>query len=80
MPRWACRLELEITQVRIERLLDITTADAKAEGIPKPDDCEDCGPGVICWRDSFITRFQTMHKETGGWDPWLWVLDFKRVK
>lgn len=40
MPRWACRLLLEVTEVRVERLQEITPEEVHAEGIP----------GMVCGR------------------------------
>lgn len=87
MPRWASRITLEITGVRVERLQDISEADAVAEGIEF-----DPGEGGVfhvsrvaggCWSDSAVGSFGKLWKSINGddsWDanPWVWVVEFKR--
>lgn len=74
MPRWACRILLEITDVRIERLQEISREQCIAEGpeLPAADHLE------RAWH----VQFQRLWESTGGdWDgnPWVWVVEFKRV-
>jgi len=71
MPRWASRITLEITGVRVERLQDISETDALAEGI----DQDTCVP-VAMYRDLWeqINGFSSWDK-----NPWVWVVEFKRV-
>lgn len=79
MPRWASRITLEITNIRVERLNDISNDDAKSEG---------------CWYgrgggvpDKAITpsyQFPTLWEKIygdGSWssNPWVWVIEFKRI-
>lgn len=89
MPRWASRITLEIVSVRVERLQDISEADAIAEGIPasasEPCDhprqsCADVG----CWGPTAKGRYGYLWEsinDPGSWDvnPWVWVVEFKKV-
>ena len=82
MPRWACRILLEITAVRIERLQDISEEQAIAEGVHRDHRrwfaTDDGGPAYQCP----IAAFSQLWRDTGGnWNanPWVWVVEFKRV-
>ena len=81
MPRHASRITLEVTGVRVERLRDISAADALAEGIPNTS-------GEI-WRDADTLTVINDYKDLwesingpGSWDanPWVWVIEFRRVE
>ncbi|WP_285409265.1 hypothetical protein [Pseudomonas sp. FR229a] len=81
MPRWACRIVLEITDVRVERLQDISRADIRAEGLQCPPELasDDVSPN---YRDWYPAAWKELWNSTGGdWDanPWVWVVEFKRV-
>lgn len=81
MPRWACRTLLEITDVRVERLQDISRADIRAEGLECPPELasDDVSPN---YRDWYPAAWKELWNSTGGdWDanPWVWVVEFKRV-
>lgn len=93
MPRWASRINLEITGVRVERLQDISEADAIAEGVePIPYTGENAGPNKFsilldgCWFNAptavevYSILWESINGE-GSWaaNPWVWVVEFKRV-
>lgn len=92
MPRWACRLFLEITDVRVERVQDISEADAMAEGMEPWVECYAAHPLKPQSKPRFIGA---KHKATcreafeqawsatypGSWErnDWVWVISFRRT-
>ncbi len=95
MPRWASRITLEVTGVRVERLHALGEADAIAEGMPA-----DAGnrpirgreeallaggplsvlPGSLTARECFAMLWNKLGG-AGAWDanPWVWVIEFRRL-
>ncbi len=78
MPRWASRITLEVTGVRVERVQEISVEDCNAEGCPRqPWDQVEGGPEK--W---YRTLWNEINMDLGyGWDvnPFVWVVEFKRV-
>lgn len=77
MPRWASRLTLEITGVRVERLRDLNEEDAKSEGITPPSG--GVLPGWeyrINFRELWMSIYGAYNWEA---NPWVWVIEFKVV-
>ncbi|WP_025918387.1 hypothetical protein [Herminiimonas sp. CN] len=90
MPRTASRITLEITSVRVERLQDISDRDCEAEGVL----CETAEPWFFHVPEpgnvyahaadepkGAYRKFLESFNGAGAWDanPWVWVIDFKRV-
>lgn len=88
MPRQASRILLEVTEVRVQRLQDISEADALAEGVYSVQ-CNDLGTEVPYYRslheprDLYRMLWDSINGKTPGaaWadNPWVWVVSFKRV-
>lgn len=79
MYRWASRLELEVTDVRVERLQDISEDDATAEGVDAVSLAD--VPRQATWsrRQDFAHLWDSLNKKRDyGWDtnPWVWVVAF----
>jgi len=91
MPKSAARIFLKITNIRVERLNDISEEDAIKEGIEELH----VAPFVICYKDYFDTKaplhsdpifsFCTLWQSINGigsWElnPWVWVIEFERIE
>ena len=79
MPKWACRLRLEVTDVRVERLQDITTEQIIAEGLStKFREHEAC----CHLEEKFIELWDSINGKTYPWEsnPWVFVTEFKAIK
>jgi len=87
MPRWASRTTLEITEIRAQRLQDISEEDAIAEGIQRISydglsGWKDYVTGfpLDCPRASYGTLWESIHGK-GAWaaNQWVWVIAFKKL-
>ena len=90
MPKEAARIFLKVTNVRVERLQDITAEQARAEGCDGRCECPSSGTygSLSCvTRDFSIEKFETVWDSTikksdldrYGWgvNPWVWVIEFE---
>jgi len=91
MPRWASRILLEITDVRVQRVQDISEEDARAEGVLwvpghgeiTPADLHEGYSNYLDCRQGFWALWDSINAKRGyGWNanPWVWCLTFKRVE
>lgn len=88
MPRWVSRIALEVTGVRVERLQEITSKDAQAEGVPFTVAEHTFRK---CFRDPeeraserlkrFAELWEAINGDRAPWEsnPWVWVVSFKQV-
>lgn len=76
MPRSASRIMLEVINVRIERLQDISDNDARDEGVsPKHYNSR------ADHRDAYIDLWESINAKRAPWasNPWVWVINFKKL-
>jgi hypothetical protein len=83
MPRWASRITLEVTAVRVERLQDVSEQSAWDEGVQK------FMGGPTPWKSvvapasvhGFAAVWESING-AGSWaaNPWVWVVEFKRIE
>lgn len=92
MPRWASRINLEITWVRVERLQDISEADAQMEGADclQTENCDVNDRTLLAlplmndeqpYRNGFALLWESINGP-GSWDanPWVWRIEFRRIE
>ncbi len=93
MPRWASRITLEVTDIRVQRVQEISDEDTAAEGITRIArnvyehgrldgyGVEGCDPAEAC--TTRVNAFRKLWKSIyNTWDanPWVWVATFKKVE
>jgi hypothetical protein len=81
MPRWASRLTLEITDLRVERLQDISETDAKAEGVSLSEIVRGHKVYHASYRAAFCSLWMSIHgSDSWNANPWVWAITFKRLR
>lgn len=79
MPKWASRITLEITELRVERLNVISSADAEDEGVTLFGKDNRVGEETL-YQAGFRELWETINGK-GSWaaNPWVWVVEFDVV-
>ena len=79
MPKWAARLWLEVVDVRVERVQNITTEGARAEGCPG---CRDDLPNshATTWFRALWNSINAKRGYPWASNPWVWVVRFRRIE
>jgi len=92
MPRWASRLTLEVTHIRVERVRDISAKDIISEGAVLRPHTDQFGRNPVSafdekvyldLRSLWAAGWNSINEKRGyGWDnnPWVWVIEFKEIK
>lgn len=80
MPKEACRIFLKITNIRVERLQDISESDAECEGAKKMP-LENLGGAFPNHKSGFESLWQSINgKESWDSNPYVWVIEFETIK
>jgi hypothetical protein len=81
MPRWASRITLEITNIRVERLQDITPEDAVAEGAEYMPAGDVRDERLTVSQIVFSRYWDSINGKTYPWssNPYVWILEFRKV-
>jgi hypothetical protein len=76
MPKAACRIFLKITNLKVEKLQDVSRGDCMSEGCPFPNIAKETNP--VGW---FKNLWQSLNGEQSWNDnPWVWVIEFERIE
>ena len=81
MPRWASRILLEVTDVRVEKLQDISEEDAISDGAAQiTDEYTGCADDICSHAHAYKFIWESINGQ-GSWDlnPWVWVVEFRGV-
>jgi hypothetical protein len=85
MPRRACRIVLEITDIRAQRIQEITDEDIQAEGIAEYIRSKGLDPAKVNPRAAWIDLWDSINAGRDGgryawaWNPWTWAITFRRL-
>jgi hypothetical protein len=92
MPKEAARIFLRVTDVRVERLREITVEDVMAEGLPADNEIRNTDPttheSIRNWNLAYAQHlyyelWDKINSKRGyGWDanPWVWVISFEKIE